>query len=211
MQWLQSIFNCNHNPKSKFVVTSRCSSNVQSIVRDKELCWAIPSLTEDEALKLFTRSAVPSPCLKIPCSYFTGQQILETFKDCIKECFFSNDWRSSGQTSGGHYNPMLLQTLGSSIKEANFTNLQQFIDKCRMWGKLQHFHKHAVFDILRTEYDALNLQRCKLLFLDIALFAPRGNLRKLDDLCTWLEGMHDSSREEILHQVSIRNTPDITT
>jgi len=212
VKWLQSIFNSNHNPKSKFVVTSRCSSNVQSILRDKDSCWATPSLTENEALELFIRNAVPIATLhlKIPRSYFRDQQILNVLKDCIKECFFSNnvqDCRSQNSVAAqGHYNPMLLQTLGSSIKEVKSSSPQHFIEKCRMWGKLQHFHKHSVFEIIRTEYDALHPQRCKLLFLDIALFAPREKLRKLEDLCIWLEEMYDSSREEILHKVSIITT-----
>lgn len=212
VQWLQSIFNCNHNPRSKFVVTSRCSSNVQSLVRYKDSsCWAMPSLTENEALELFIRSAVPTLRLKIPRSYLSDQQILTILKDCIKECFFrSHDLQDQQQQ--GHYNPMLLQTLGSSIKEARFSTFQHFIDKCRMWGKMQHFHKHAVFEILRSEYDALYPSRCKLLFLDIALFAPREKLRNLDDLCSWLEAMYDSSREEILHNVSnYYNTHNTTT
>jgi len=209
LQWLQqSVFNpkSNHNPKSKFVVTSRCFSNVQSIVRNKDLCWAVPSLTENEALELFVRSAVPTLHLKIPRSFRTDQQTLNILKGCIKECLFSNDVQDCLRESSvaqGHYNPMLLKILGSSIKETKSSNPVNFIEKCRMWGKLQHFHKHPVFEILRTNYDALSPQRCKLLFHDIALFAPREKLRKVGDLCAWLEGMHDCGREEILHNVSI--------
>ena len=201
LQWLQCIINCAHHPDSKFVVTSRCSGNVQSIVKNKDVCWPVPTLTENEAVELFVRSAVPTLNIRIPSSYSRDQETVKILKDCIQECFFSSDVRdpcSSGQTSRGHYSPMLLQALGSSIKEANFGLL---IQKCRLWGKLQHFHKHKIFEILRSEYDALYPQRSKLLFLDVALFAPREKLRKLDDLCAWLEVMHDYSREEILHKV----------
>ncbi|KAG0556323.1 hypothetical protein KC19_11G044200 [Ceratodon purpureus] len=200
LQWLQRIFNRQHKPKSKFVVTARCLSNVQAIVKENALCQAMPSLTEEEALELFIRSAVPTPRLRIPPSYFTDKIL----KDCIEECFFYNDMqdcRGSRENSGGHYNPMLLQILGFAIKDSNPSQPQHLIEKCRMWGKLQHFHKHPLFEILRTEYDALHPPRCKQLFFDIALFAPREKLRKLDDLCTWLEGMYDTSREEILHML----------
>jgi spore maturation protein SpmB len=43
----------------------------------------------------------------------------------------------------------------------------------------------------------------KLLFLDIAVFAPRGKLNNVHDLCDWLVSIHGMDEEQTLYKVCI--------
>ena len=178
-----------------------CYFTVASIPREKISYIQVPTLDKDEALKLFLQHALEPTRLLSP---FSVEEV-EVLETCIKRCFYLNKEHPvvvfGSNPISGHYHPLSLQALGSYLKGIDPQEPLKW-KKSKVLQERRLFYNDSVFDILRAGYDALPSQQDKLVFLDIAVFAPRGKLNNLHDLCNWLGAIHDMDQEETLHKVS---------
>jgi len=92
--------------------------------------------------------------------------------------------------------------LGSYLKGIDAHDPLQWLHKSKIFQERRSFYNDSVFDILRAGYDALPSESDKLLFLDIAVFAPRGKLNNVHDLCGWLVSIHGMDEEQTIYKVS---------
>lgn len=207
------------SPRSKAIVTSRSSENVrnalegkpikitsrfrhvtvESIPREKVSYIRVPTLDKDEALKMFLHHALDPIRVLSP---FTTEE-MEVLETCMNRCFYPNKDQCSGTNpTSGHYHPLSLQALGSYLNGIDSREPLQWMQRTNILQKRSLFYKNSVFDILGAGYDALPSQQDKLIFLDVAVFAPRGKLNDFHELCTWLGAVHGLDQEETLHKVS---------
>ncbi|KAG0592572.1 hypothetical protein KC19_1G263300 [Ceratodon purpureus] len=198
---LENLKNVLEGKPIKISVIARGSLHVESIPREKISYIQVPTLDKDEALKIFLQYAIAPTRLLSP---FTAEE-MDVLETCIKRCFYVDKDQpivlSNSSLVCGHYHPLSLQALGSYLKGIDPQEPLQWIQKSKILLERRLFYKHSIFEILRAGYDALDNLQDKLIFLDIAVFAPRGKLNEIHDLCSWLGAIHDMDREETLYKV----------
>jgi hypothetical protein len=103
-----------------------------------------------------------------------------------------------------NYHPLALKALGAQL---SITSSQGFLEWKERLSKVDFKRSrdtiHPIFSILRTGYDALPSDMDKLLFLDVALYAPRSKLKSVNTLCQWLSDVHGKHLHDIMDMVSV--------
>lgn len=199
---LENVKNVLEGKPIKISIMKGINLRVKSIPREKISYVQVPTLDKDEALNRFLQYAIAPTRLLSP---FTAEE-MDVLETCIKRCFYVDKDQpivpSNSSLVCGHYHPLSLQALGSYLKGIDPQEPLQWIQKSKILLERRLFYKHSIFEILRAGYDALDNIQDKLIFLDIAVFAPRGKLKEIHDLCNWLSAIHDTDQEETLYKVS---------
>lgn len=178
--------------KSKAIVTSRSHKILKEVLLGgiSSCIQCVPSLLKKEALNIFLQHATQGQDI----SSFTPIQI-QIMESCIDKCLFFDDMVQK------RYHPMALEVLGSSLSRIDLKKSLKWEKMSKFLNTFESFYKDPIFKVLEIGYQALPTRQHKLLFLDVAIFQP--NFHDLSLLCSWLIGMHDLSKEELLGQVHL--------
>lgn len=178
--------------QSKAIVTSRSHKILKEVLSGgiSSCIQCVPSLLKKEAMNIFLQHATQGRDI----SSFTPIEV-QILEGCVDRCLFFDDMVQK------RYHPMALEVLGSSLSRIDSKKPLKWEKMSKFLTTFESFYKDPIFKVLEIGYKALPTQQHKLLFLDVAIFQP--SFRDLSLLCSWLIGMHDLSKEELLGKVHL--------
>ena len=200
--FLQAGFHCD----SMVVVTARTKDILVRLDIDDNHCIEMPELDKEEATKLFLHHALPncSPSLECPQ--------LAVVEQCVERCRF--DKGGAVGTSSFQYLPLAIKVLAGQLGGSSKEPLDWREGMSKLNFNPSQERVHPIFSLLRTSYDSLSVTQ-QLLFMDVALFCPRPNLRLprffrygQEDIISgnvfyWLSLLHNKSLSDTKNDVSI--------
>lgn len=180
------LLRAGFHPESKVLVTARSCNVLERVFGGlvEPSLVAVPKLTQEEAICLFLQHATYQ---KLNFESFSPE-CQDVILRCVERCF------------QGH--PLALKTLGarlcniSDIDPLQWSEVLEDLD-----FKMSLDRVHPIFSILRASYDALP-ERHKLIFIDIALYAPQRVLWSVGTLCHWLGYLHQRKPHTIKEMVT---------
>lgn len=173
-------------PGSILIVTARSLDQLKGLRIDELSCMEMPELEEVEAQYLFLYHANL-------CVNEANDKIIKQY---VKQCEFRK-----GDDCGYHYHPLALQVLGVHIGFNFNEGIMANVYEVATFNHSQQT-KHPIFQILRKSFDYLSTED-KLLFMDVALFYPRGHWRKGNYLFEWLSRVHQTSVDDVKWRVRL--------
>ena len=192
-QQAQDFLKCTFSAASKVLVTGRSSIVVRNVLgRDKEtFCKPIPNVEDVEALSIFLDKAAPGR----PITSLSAEE-KSVVVQCAEQACFS-----------GKYHPLALRALASYYNEVDARRplrWQSHLYDLHMLQPCRESESGTIFQILGLGFGKLP-KATKLLFLDVALFIPRGECFGINTI-EWLTAVHGEETSTITRKVSSPST-----
>lgn len=173
--------------ESMSIVTSRSLEMLRGAISVETSHMCMPTLLEAEAIQFFCRVALPSGAL-------LSDDELEVVKSCVSRCAFPLNTTSpvkefQHNIVSHEYHPMALRALAYALVRVDRCDPLEWARQGKIPKKLAGDDLDGIFKILKQGYDVLDAIE-KLLFMDVAVFAPRDKLWNLNKLRKWLTGVH---------------------
>lgn len=170
---------------SMSMVTSKSLEALRGAVGMETTHICMPTLLESEAIQLFCRVALPS-------GVSLSDEQLDVVRLCVSRCAFlytSSPVKELQRTVSRVYHPMALRALAYALVRVDRCDPLEWARQGKIPEKLDSDDLSGIFTILKKGYDVLDAIE-KLVFMDVAVFAPRDKMWDLNKLREWLTGVH---------------------
>lgn len=187
---------------SKVLFTARTLDILEKVLKTRISCLSLPDLTFEEATKILLHKGAPT---RKATSFTRDEQ--ESIIYCVYTCCFpqKNHDGSDLDINDRRFHPLALRALGVFLHDIDYKDVLQ-------WKKEIYHQYHnrfklsveapAMFRILGLEFQKLTLSS-KLLFLDLAVYAPLDYLTTPKERIFWLANIHGENVFTIKMKVSI--------
>lgn len=206
---------------SKLLFTSRSLGILERVFGDRSLCESfchpLPKLEIMEAASILLRKAAPTreltsftntelavilSCVDLIARFPRTAIVTDTDKGIIEQV--TDNTGTDSATALRRYHPLALRALGVFLYDVAEGDVL-----CWKIELLHHYHDMfklspeapSVFLILGIGFKRLSLLT-KMLFLDLALFAPLDYFKNLEERVLWLASIHAESTSTIRLKVS---------